>query len=83
MKLFPFTLVLAVAVCVPVFSRAEVADGVKAVVAERVITFGEVEDITRPAADALRRQYAADPNIFQQKLTRRSTTASNCSSNAP
>ncbi|MEY4917005.1 MAG: Parvulin-like peptidyl-prolyl isomerase [Verrucomicrobiota bacterium] len=68
MKLFPFTLVLAVAVCVPVFSRAEVADGVKAVVAERVITFGEVEDITRPAADALRRQYAADPNIFQQKL---------------
>ncbi len=68
MKLFPFTLVLAVAVCVPVFSRAEVADGVKAVVAERVITFAEVEDVTRPAADALRRQYAADPNIFQQKL---------------
>lgn len=68
MKLFPFPLVLAVAVCVPVFSRAEVADGVKAVVAERIITFAEVEDVTRPAADALRRQYAADPNIFQQKL---------------
>ena len=68
MKFFPFPLVLAVAVCVPVLSRAEVADGVKAVVAERVITFAEVEDITRPAADALRRQFAADPGVFRQKL---------------
>jgi peptidyl-prolyl cis-trans isomerase SurA len=68
MKLFPFTLVLAVAVCVPVLTRAEVADGIKAVVAERIITYAEVEDVTRPAADALRRQYAADPNILQQKL---------------
>lgn len=59
---------LAVAVCVPVFSRAEVADGIKAVVADRVITYAEVEDITRPAADSLRRQYAGQPDIFDQKL---------------
>jgi len=68
MKFFRFILVLAVAVCVPAYSRAEVADGVKAVVADRVITFAEVEDITRPAADALRRQYAGQPDIFDQKI---------------
>ena len=68
MKLSPFLIVLAVAVCAPVFSRAEVADGVKAVVAERIITFAEVEDITRPAADALRRQFSGQPDIFQAKL---------------
>lgn len=68
MKFFRFLPVLAVTVCAPVFSQAEVADGVKAVVADRVITFAEVEDITRPAADALRRQFSAQPDAFQQKL---------------
>ena len=52
----------------PVVLHADVADGVKAVVNERAITFAEVEDYTRPAADALRRQYAAQPEVFQQKL---------------
>ena len=68
MKLSPFLIVLAVAVGAPVFSRAEVADGVKAVVAERIITYAEVEDNTRPAADALRRQFSGQPDIFQAKL---------------
>lgn len=68
MKFFRFILVLAVAVCVPVVSRADVADGIKAVVSERVITYAEVEDYTRPAADALRRQFAGQPEVFQQKL---------------
>jgi parvulin-like peptidyl-prolyl isomerase len=52
----------------PVLLRADVADGVKAVVNDRVITFAEVEDYTRPAAEALRRQYASQPEVFQQKL---------------
>ncbi len=68
MKLFRFIPVLAVAVCVPVFARAEVADGVKAVVNDHAITFAEVEEYTRPAVDSLRRQYAAQPDVFQQKL---------------
>jgi len=56
--------------CAPVVSQAETkaVDGVKAVVADRVITFAEVEDITRPAAEALRRQYAGDPATFDRKL---------------
>jgi len=60
--------VLVATVCAPFYSPAEVADGVKAVVADRVITFAEVEDWTRPAAEALRRQYAGDPATFNQKL---------------
>jgi peptidyl-prolyl cis-trans isomerase SurA len=68
MKFSRFILLLAAAVVAPFFSRAEVADGVKAVVADRVVTFAEVEDITRPAAEALRRQYASDPTTFNQKL---------------
>ena len=68
MKNFPFIPILALAVCVPAFSRAEMADGVKAVVNDQAITYAEVEDFTRPAVDALRRQYLGQPDTFQQKL---------------
>jgi peptidyl-prolyl cis-trans isomerase SurA len=63
-----FRCILMLAVSLPVLLRADVADGVKAVVNDRVITFAEVEEYTRPAAEALRRQYAGQPEIFQQKL---------------
>jgi peptidyl-prolyl cis-trans isomerase SurA len=45
-----------------------VIDGIKGVVSSSVVTFSEVEDYSRPAADALRRQYAGQPDVFQQKL---------------
>jgi parvulin-like peptidyl-prolyl isomerase len=48
--------------------RAELADGVKAVVNDTVITYAQVDELTAPAADALRRQYAGQPDVFQQKL---------------
>jgi peptidyl-prolyl cis-trans isomerase SurA len=69
MKNFLFIPLLAVAVGLPAGSRAEVADGVKAVVNDRAITFEEVELFTRPAVESLRREFAAQPEIFQQKLT--------------
>ncbi len=68
MKLLRFIPVLAVTFCVPVSSRAAVADGIKAVVNDRVITYAEVEDFARDAATALRQQYASQPDVFQQKL---------------
>ena len=67
MKSFRFILVLATLLA-PAVSRAAVADGIKAVVNASAITFAEVEDYTRPAADALRRQFASQPDVFQQKL---------------
>lgn len=54
--------------CAPVFSRAEVVDGIKAVVNDKAITYAEVEDYAREAASALRQQYASQPDVFQQKL---------------
>ncbi|HEY5042676.1 MAG TPA: peptidylprolyl isomerase, partial [Verrucomicrobiae bacterium] len=43
-------------------------DGINAVVGERVVTFAEVQDYTHLAAEALARQYAGQPDVFQQKL---------------
>ena len=68
MKLFRLLPVLAAVLCLPVGTRADVADGIKAVVSEHAITYAEVEDYTRPAVEALRRQYAAQPDVFQEKL---------------
>jgi peptidyl-prolyl cis-trans isomerase SurA len=68
MKIFRFILMLVVAAWSPVFSRADVVDGVEAVVADKVITFAQVEDYTRPVEETLRAQYAAEPDVYQQKL---------------
>jgi parvulin-like peptidyl-prolyl isomerase len=68
MKISRFIPMLVLAAWGPAMARAEVADGVKAVVNDHAITFAEVEEFTRPAVDALRRQYAAQPETFQQKL---------------
>lgn len=48
--------------------RAEYVDGVKAVVNDGVVTIAEVEDFTMPAAEALRREYAGEPERYRQKL---------------
>ena len=68
MKFLRFIPVLAVTFCVPALSRAEVADGIKAVVNDRAITYAEVEDFAHDAANALRLQFASQPEVFQQKL---------------
>lgn len=36
-------------------------------VSSRIVTFSEVQDISRPAIDALRRQYFGQPDVFEQK----------------
>jgi parvulin-like peptidyl-prolyl isomerase len=68
MKFFRLIPILAAAACFSLPSRAELVDGVKAVVNSEVVTFAEVEDFAAPAAQALRREYAGEPNLFQQKL---------------
>lgn len=69
MKLFRFIFLLLAAMAAPFGCvRADVVDGIEAVVADKVITFAQVEDYTRPVEETLRTQYAADPDIYQQKL---------------
>ncbi len=69
MKLSRFILFLAAAFGSVLSLRAELADGVKAIVNDEVITYGQVEEYTQPAAAVLRREYADQPDVFQQKLT--------------
>lgn len=68
MKFFRLILIFALALLADPSLRAELADGIKAVVSDTVITISQVEEFTAPAADALRQQYADDPNMLQQKL---------------
>jgi parvulin-like peptidyl-prolyl isomerase len=68
MKFFRFISIFALVLLAGSPLCAELADGVKAVVNDAVITYSQVEEFTAPAADALRRQYADAPDMFQQKL---------------
>src|ERR1700721_4008813 len=67
MKIFRFILMLVVAAWSPVFSYADVVDGIEAVVADKVITFAQVEEYTLPVEETLRTQYAAEPDVYQEK----------------
>jgi parvulin-like peptidyl-prolyl isomerase len=68
MKLFRFIPLLAAAVGLSLPLRAELVDGVKAVVSSSIVTIAEVDDFVLPAAQALRREYAGNQAMFQQKL---------------
>jgi parvulin-like peptidyl-prolyl isomerase len=68
MKYFRLIPILAAAFCFGLPSRAELVDGIKAVVNSGVVTLAEVDDFAAPAAQALRREYAGQPDLFQQKL---------------
>jgi parvulin-like peptidyl-prolyl isomerase len=68
MRFFRFILPLAAVFCFGARARAEMAEGIKAIVNDTVITYAQVADYTAPAIDTLRREYADQPDVFQQKL---------------
>jgi peptidyl-prolyl cis-trans isomerase SurA len=68
MKLSRFISIFALAFWLNLPLHAEMADGVKAVVNDTVITYSQVEEFTAPAAEALRREYPDSPDTFQLKL---------------
>ena len=68
MKCLRISLLVAAAACLPALCRAEMADAIKAVVNDKVITYAEVLDYARDAANALRQQYGSQPDVFEQKL---------------
>jgi peptidyl-prolyl cis-trans isomerase C/peptidyl-prolyl cis-trans isomerase SurA len=57
---------MALAATVPL--QADTVDGVKAIVNDTVITYGQIQDMMLPVVDSLRRQYSSQPDIYQQKL---------------
>ena len=52
--------------CLPV--RAELADGVQAIVNDTVITYAQVQDFAAPVLESLRRQYAGQPAAYQKAV---------------
>ncbi|MCU0782533.1 MAG: peptidylprolyl isomerase [Verrucomicrobia bacterium] len=46
----------------------KVVSGIKAIVHDSVVTYREVEAYTAPFAEQLRRQYRAQPEVYDQKL---------------
>ena len=77
MKFFRLMSIFALVLLATRPLHAELADGVKAVVSDAVITYSQVEEFTAPAADALRRQYSDAPDFFSKKWMTRSATAWN------
>lgn len=71
MKFIRFIPVLSITFCFGLPLRAELADGILAVVNNAVITRAQVDDFVAPAIDALRREYANQENVsnvFGQKV---------------
>ena len=69
MKFARLILFFAATFSLAVPSRAELADGVKAIVNDTVITYAQVQDFTAQAAESLQRQYAGQPDAYSQKLS--------------
>ena len=69
MKYFSPISILVLAFCAALPSRAaDPVDGVAALVNSTVITAEQVRNFAAPAIDDLRRQYARQPSVFQQKF---------------
>src|ERR1017187_3561067 len=68
MKFFRFITILSAAFGFNLPLHAELVDAIKAVVNNRVVTYAEVEEFAAPAAQALRQEYAGQPDLFRQKL---------------
>jgi len=68
MKSLRSILVLTLAMAAAVPLQADTVDGVKAIVNDTVITYGQIQDIMLPVVDSLRRQYSSQPDVYQQKL---------------
>jgi peptidyl-prolyl cis-trans isomerase SurA len=68
MKIARLIIVLALTGGLGLPLHAELADGVKAIVNDTVITLAQVEDFTSPVIETLRRQYASDPEGYAKAV---------------
>jgi parvulin-like peptidyl-prolyl isomerase len=68
MKFLRFIAILSAAFCFNLPLHAELVDSITAVVNIGVVTYSEVHEFVLPAAQALSREYAAQPGVYEQKL---------------
>jgi parvulin-like peptidyl-prolyl isomerase len=71
MKFFRLIAIVASAFSAGLPLRAEElpVDGVQAIVNDTAITYAQTREFAAPAVEALRQQYAAQPEVLDQKLT--------------
>jgi peptidyl-prolyl cis-trans isomerase SurA len=63
-------LLIAAVLLAPVHGlRAELVNGIQAIVHDSVITYEDVEILTAQTASVLTRQYGNDPDMFRQKMS--------------
>jgi peptidyl-prolyl cis-trans isomerase SurA len=68
MKYLRFIAILAAAFCFNLPVHAELIDAIQAVVNNGVVTYEEVHEFVLPAAQALSREYAGQPDVYERKL---------------
>jgi len=68
MNVFRAIVITGAIAAVAVRVQAELADGIKAVVHDSVITYLDVEDLTLQTSEVLRRQFRTQPEEFQKKM---------------
>jgi len=66
MRYFRFAFLIVI-LASAAWCRADLVDGIKVVVNDKVITYSEIKDFSMPAMDALRRQFSEGSPEFQQK----------------
>ena len=59
-------------------ARSEVADGIKAVVHDSIITYQQVADYTTPFVAELRRRYGDQPAMFEKRVAEARDTMDRC-----
>ena len=68
MRFFRVSLLVLVSASCAQIARAELANAIKAVVNDTVITFQQVEANANRAIELLRRQYSTQPEVYRKKL---------------
>ena len=66
-KFFAILLLATIGLVAPQI-RAEVVDGIKAVVHDSIVTYMQVEDATEPVANELRRDFRSQPAVYEKRL---------------
>jgi parvulin-like peptidyl-prolyl isomerase len=69
MKFFRLIVIFAAVSGMSLPLRAGLADGVQAIVNDTAITYAQTREFAAPEIEALRQQYAAQPEVLDQKLT--------------
>jgi len=69
MKVFRLIIGFMLVLTLSAVAQTRLLNGIAVIVNDAVITYNEVEDFAGPAIDVVRRQYAGQPGMFQQKAT--------------